>query len=308
MLRILFIILSVQMAFGAGCLEVQGRWVTAGYLAASIAEFRKLPPETHLLSAPWPGSMRILSNRDLIRMAQQHGVGPLEVAREFCIEQATEVMEQSRVATAVEQALATMRDKVPVEVSIVDFYPKKVPFGKLTLVQAGLMSACATGPCSVYRWRGSIQTADGQGIPFKVELRLDVMETVPVARQHFAFGEKIGPNGFLQTQRRVAWRPGHRNVAIDPTGKIARRAIRDGEIIELGNVRTSRDVESGETVELQVRSGDLVLVTQALAVTGGKKGDRVIVRNPSTKKNFAAVVTGPAQAETVAPVSQGDLD
>ena len=85
MLRILFIILSVQMAFGAGCLEVQGRWVTAGYLAASIAEFRKLAPETHLLSAPWPGSKRILSNRDLIRMAQQHGVGPLEVASEFCI-------------------------------------------------------------------------------------------------------------------------------------------------------------------------------------------------------------------------------
>ena len=299
MLRILFIILAAQMAFGAGCLEVQGRWVTAGNLAGAIAEFRKLAPETHLLTAPWTGSKRVLSNRDLVRIAQQHGVGPLEVTREFCIEQATEVMEQSRVATAVEQALAIIRDEVPVEASIVDFYPKKVPVGMLTLGQAGLMSACAAGPCSLYRWRGSIQTADGQGIPFKVELRLEVMETVLIARQHFAFGEKIGPNVFMQTQRRVAWRPGHRKVAIDPAGKIARRAIREGEIIALENLRPSRDVESGETVELQVRSGDLVLVTQALAVTGGKKGERVIVRNPSNKKNFAAVVTGPARAETV---------
>ena len=308
MLIRLFLILIVMEWCSGQCLDVSGRWITAADLGAKIPEFLKLDPAAHILAAPWFRSRRVLSSRDLVRLGLQHDIHLANSPSEVCFEASGEPIAKSQVEMAVAQALASIRGDEAVEVTIVDFSPKRVLHGDLILGHAGLMSACSAGPCNKYKWRGTIKGVDGQNLMFMVELRLEIMETAAIARRQFAFGERIGLNGYLLAERRIAWRPGRTKTRIDPIGKVARRTIREGEVISKENLRLSRDVEAGETVELQVRSGELVLVTQAIAVTGGKQGDRVIVRNISTKKNFAAVVTGPSKAETAAPVAQGDLD
>ena len=306
MLRICLIILAACNC-NSQCLEISGRWVTANDLSSIVPEFRKLDAGTQLIPAPWFHSRRVLSNRELVRLAMQHNFEVHDVPGEVCLEARSVIVTHSTVQNAIEQALAAVRGDAIVEATIIDFNPKKAPVGTLLLGHAGLMSACSAGPCSSYRWRGAIQTADGQSIPFKVELRLEVMETMVIAKRAFSFGEKVSPHGYVSAERRVAWHSGPKREMVNPVGQIVRRAIKEGEIISRENLRRARDVESGESIELEVRSGELVLVTQAHAVTGGKQGDRVIVRNSSTKKNFAAVVTGPAKARTIAPVGQGDL-
>ena len=138
--KLLILLYSVTCAFGAGCLEVSGRWVTAHDFRELIPGFGKLAAETQLLPSPWTHSRRIVSHRELAGLAQKYAVVLSDTQGEICIEAVSLPLERSRVETAVEQELASLRGEEIVEATIIDFNPKKVPVGNLVLGNAGLMS------------------------------------------------------------------------------------------------------------------------------------------------------------------------
>jgi flagella basal body P-ring formation protein FlgA len=51
-----------------------------------------------------------------------------------------------------------------------------------------------------------------------------------------------------------------------------------------------KEVRSGEMVHVRVVDGLAVLSFDAIAAGGGKTGDAIWVRNPSSGKNFRAVI------------------
>jgi flagella basal body P-ring formation protein FlgA len=75
-------------------------------------------------------------------------------------------------------------------------------------------------------------------------------------------------------------------------GRVPRRRIRAGTVILPGMLAAGKEVERGDTVSVDVRSGSARLRFEARAETSGASGDSVKVRNPASGRIFAAVVAG----------------
>jgi flagella basal body P-ring formation protein FlgA len=80
------------------------------------------------------------------------------------------------------------------------------------------------------------------------------------------------------------------------SGKLSRRTIPAGAALTDELLVAPRDVNPGEAVEVQVRSGSAHLKFDARALTGGRDGERILLLNPATGKKFKAVIAGKSRA------------
>ena len=74
-------------------------------------------------------------------------------------------------------------------------------------------------------------------------------------------------------------------------GKVLRRAIPAGSAISASLLEEPKDVERGEMVQVEVRSGAARLKLEGRAQSAGRTGDAIRVRNLSTGKSFSAHVS-----------------
>jgi flagella basal body P-ring formation protein FlgA len=65
------------------------------------------------------------------------------------------------------------------------------------------------------------------------------------------------------------------------------------------------EIARGDSVNVEVRHGGARLSVQAVAESGGRRGDRIALRNPETKRRFLAQVAGKGQAVIEGPSSEG---
>ena len=287
------------------CLMIKGKWVTAGDLTTRIPEFANIGPGIRILAAPMPSIRRFVSNGNLELLAQKHNVGPLQKVQSICLEQATIDIPRDAILQTLEESFKGLDDSKKGTLELLNYYPKRAPEGTIQFQRNGLQTACITGACGTFRWRGSMQLAGGGSLPLTAEVRLMMDETAPVALRNLAVGTKIGPHDFILSEKRIFWHPKTTSPVGILVGQIVCKLVKSGDVISAQSVRMAREVEIGESIELQVHSGNLLLVTQAIAETGGRTGSTVIVSNPNNKKKFAAKVIGQAKAETA---SQGDMN
>jgi flagella basal body P-ring formation protein FlgA len=71
-------------------------------------------------------------------------------------------------------------------------------------------------------------------------------------------------------------------------GRVPRRPIAAGAIITANLLDAPKDVERGDTVEVQVRSGAAHLKLEGRAESAGRRGEAIPVRNLITNKSFSA--------------------
>jgi len=81
-------------------------------------------------------------------------------------------------------------------------------------------------------------------------------------------------------------------TAAEAVGMIAKRALGQGELLNLNCVDGASLVRSGETVRLLVQSGSISMTVLARALQNGKLGDPVKVKNIDSDRVVTAVVTG----------------
>lgn len=77
-------------------------------------------------------------------------------------------------------------------------------------------------------------------------------------------------------------------------GWIARRAIREGEVLRPPAVVPPRAVRQGQTVRVLVAEGGVHLALEGQAMGGGDPGDEVLVRLGPNRR-ITGVITGAAQ-------------
>ncbi len=76
-------------------------------------------------------------------------------------------------------------------------------------------------------------------------------------------------------------------------GKVAAAHTTSRPGYRRGNVRAEpKDVAGGETVHVQAIDGAASILFDAVAQSSGRKGDVIIVHNPSSGKNFRALIDG----------------
>jgi flagellar basal body P-ring formation protein FlgA len=121
-------------------------------------------------------------------------------------------------------------------------------------------------------------------------VRAALLRDVWVARQPLTVGAAFDP-ALLETRRVDLFR--ERDVlpaAVGDHSFIFSRAVSAGRLLTWRDISRRPLVRKGELVEVSAADGLLVVTMKALAMENGAEGDTVTVRNPESRKDFAATV------------------
>lgn len=273
-------------ALAAGCIAVEGDRIRAADLAAAVPAFAALAPGETLGYAPSPGARRMLSPRELERIAGQHGIA-LPAASGVCVERAMERLTEERVLGA----LRTAAENPQARIELLEFSRYPVPRGELEFTRSGYAAPLDSRLPLV--WRGRLKYAGSRSVPVWARVRISVAGTRIVAAEDLPAGRPIQAS---RLRVEAADLPPFGDPGIGAVeaaaGRIPRRSIRAGAPIAANTLDLPKEVERGETVSVEVTSGAAQLSLKAKAETAGRKGDLVMLRNPDNGRRFQGRVEG----------------
>ena len=284
------ILLAIDPAF-CGCVRLGGEEIRARDLAPVVEAFAAADPEAILGLTPAPGVRRVFSLRDLMSAAQRAGIAgkDLPIAG-VCFERALRQLTEQDLTMAMTQAFP---DKT-VRIGIVDYSRYGVPTGQLVFQLAGLSAPPLAQPDAAVLWRGRVLFAGTRSMEIWGRVRISAMTISCLAVTDIQPGKPIAPE-----QIRIAELPHfplRAGVAIvnveSVVGRVARRTIRAGQEIVAQALEEPPEIRAGDTVRVAAVSGNARVSLDAVAASGGRKGDTIVLKNPLTHTSFRAVVDG----------------
>lgn len=280
----------------AACVAVDGEKILARDLAPATEAFRALAPDTDMGYSPAPGARRVLHAAELSRMIARHGGVPGQM-REICIERATEKLTQETIAAALRTAAGNRQATI----ALLDWSRYPVPRGEIQFPLAGITPVHG----GELLWRGYVRYGSSQRCAIWARVRVSLRQPRVVARVALPAGRPILREQ-LQVEEVEASPFGARPVEVMDAvvGRLARRRLAAGAPIFASLLEAPQEIHSGDTVTVEVSSGQARLSFEARADSGGRKGDTIPVRNPATGKSLRARVESAGKA-SIAVAGQG---
>ena len=273
----------------SGCWPVSGDRILARDLAAANPLFLTADPDLPLGFTPFPGTRRTLSGREIAALARKYGlpVAADQVFPNICMERATVPLSAVELKAAVEAAFGI--DGAQME--LLDFSRQLLPPGRLEFKVNELDEPPPGHPETPVTWRGRL-VYDGQhSIAVWAKLRIWIERSAVMAAQDLTSGREIQPQQVQVVRRREF--PSRARFVEKPDqaiGKILSRSLRAGSPIPADALRLPNEIARGDRVQVRVVDGAAHLGFEAVAVSDGRKGDAISLRNPATGKSFRAVV------------------
>src|SRR5260370_27304166 len=158
-MRTIAVLILVTLAARAACISVASDRIVARDLAGAVALLQGLGPETPVGFAPMPGTQRILSGRELVHIAQRHGVivSSGSVIPDVCVQREAHVISRDEMKAALLAALGI----VDADLELVEFTSQALPPGRLEFQRAALNKPPPFAPEAPIIWRGRL-IYDGQ--------------------------------------------------------------------------------------------------------------------------------------------------
>ena len=272
----------------AGCVAVSSDRILARDLRDALPILQELDPATPLGFAPRPGVQRILSPRDLNLIVQNHGLvlsGP--VTSSVCVERAARPILPEEMRAALLLAIG-MTD---VDLEVIEFTSEPRPPGRLEFMPTNLGRPFGENPDKPVVWRGLLRYDSESSLPVWAKVKVSVGSALLVASEDIPAGAIIKATQVKEVHGRQF--PFSALSIQSPQaiiGKITRRNIPEGQKFVVAALDEPTDVARGDRVRVRVLDGSATLSLDAVAQSSGKKGDSILVHNPSTGKNFRAVV------------------
>lgn len=273
----------VLMALAAGCYPVAGPLIQGRDLKNASAGFEQLAADAAIAQAPRPGSRRFFEPDELAGIARAHALPRREFAR-LCFERSSSPLKDPDLIAAMREAL----DAPDAAIEIVAKSQTGVPEGRTVFVRRALPEPSASGGTVV--WHGHV-VYDGGQLPIWAEARIRVRQQRLVAASQLRAGRQVGPGDVRLEEAdgfpsRVPW---VRNPT-EAVGRIVRRPIASGSPVLAGDLEIPKDVEKGQLVSVEVRSGGAIVRTELAAESAGSRGETIRLRNPASGKTFQARV------------------
>jgi flagella basal body P-ring formation protein FlgA len=132
---------------------------------------------------------------------------------------------------------------------------------------------------------------DGEPSPdWTLVLRASLWRDAWAARSPLANGDTFDPS-FLEVRRVDLFRERDAlPAAVGDRSYAMTRAVAAGRLLTWRDVGRRPLVKKGHLVEVSAVEGQLVVTMKALAMENGAQGETVTVRNPESRKDFAAMV------------------
>ncbi len=275
------VLAAMAAAALAGCLAVEpgADSITAGDLARAVPAFRAVPANTVLAFAPAPGVARVFRRAELRRLAVRYGV-PGEPQAEPCFARRQAALDAGRLLAAMQRQLPEAR------IEVVEFTRGPVPAGELEFSPAGLRRMGGEA-----LWTGWVRYAPRLRWTVWARVRVTMTVTRVVAGADLAAGRAIA-SGQLRVEKREEFpEAGTFATTIgECAGKAPRRPVTAGSALRREWLAAPKVVQTGDTVEVEVRNGNAFLKVPGRAEGAGAIGETIPVRNLSSHKRFSARV------------------
>ena len=283
------------------CHPVEGDRVLGKHLAGVLTSFQVLPPGIFLSNMPPFGSKRILHAAELTSLAQRYAIQllPADVPlKDVCFEWPTVSLDSSDVMQAMHESLRNPS----AQIEIAETSLARVPRGHLEFPVETLGRPASPAQKDPVLWRGQVVYGDNHRFIVWAKVRIRVSCQQNVATESLKLGQMIGQSQFrtvpgecFPSRESIAQAPASSATLQSLVGMVTRRAIAAGAEIRPESVGPPNDVNRGDAVRVEVRSGAAHLAFTAKAESGGHSGDFIAVRNPSTNKIFRARIKGKDQ-------------
>ena len=267
------------------CRPVDDR-ILARDLAADIPEFASLPADTILGHAPVPGATRVIRVPELQRLANRYN---LQIANphELCFERTVAPLTADKLLTAMR--LHSEMAQARIELLEHSRYP--VPAGEIVFPLEGLSSNAHPNADAPVTWKGYIRYAQDRRFAIWARVKIRVDQQRLVAAEDLRPGQPIEPG---QVRFENFTGAPARNQGIETldkvVGRLPRRIIRAGSPILLGSIEDPPEVQRGEMVQVEVRSGAARLMLIGRAETDGRRGESISIRNLESGRTFSALI------------------
>jgi flagella basal body P-ring formation protein FlgA len=282
------------------CHALEGGRILARDLAAVLPEFSAAPPQALVGQAPLPGSQRTFHASELRALAHRFEI-PLSSADDICFEWAMQPLDRTRAIAAMQDSLHV----AGVKIEITDMISGTIPAGQLEFPLASLGMPSPTGPSEPVLWRGNV--VYGEGHRFAIWARVNIAAPCRklVAAESLKAGQPIEARQ-IRVNTATCFPVGARDMAIEQIAGMAPiHSIAARTELRLDLLTPPNDINRGDEVRIEVRSGAARLLLTARALTAGRNGDTISVRNPESNRTFQARVTGKGTALVDAGIPKG---
>jgi flagella basal body P-ring formation protein FlgA len=293
MMAILLLLASVALANSA-CIPAAAVRIVAADLRDAVPLFGSLDPATPLAFAPLPGTQRILRAQELTFILQRYGIALDAGTRmqDVCVEREVRPITSAGMKAALVSALGL----TDADIDLIDFSSQGLPPGHLEFHRENLNKPPEAAPLTPVIWRGRLVYDERRSAAVWAKLRLSVEVAWFVASENIPAGAVIRSDQVRRISgRQFPYRPPSLPSPASIVGKVARRNIATGEKFTPGLVDPT-DIQKGDEVHVRVREGLAWLSLDAVARSSGRKGDTILVFNPSSGRNFRAVVLEKGEA------------
>jgi flagella basal body P-ring formation protein FlgA len=288
-MKTIFIFLASAALAQSACLRVAAARIVAADLRDTVQLFGLLDPATPLGFAPLPGTQRILRARELALILQRYGIATDASSRmpDVCVERELRPI----ISADLKAALVAALGLADAEIDLIDFSGQWLPPGRLEFSRENLTRPPEAAPLTPVIWRGRLVYDERHSAAVWAKVRISA------ERAWFVAGENI-PAGAVIRSDQVQTITGRQfpfwalptPSSSSIVGKAARRNIVSGQRFAPGLVNEPEDIQRGDEVHVKLMDGQAWLSLDAVARSSGRKGDTILVHNPSSGRNFRAVV------------------
>jgi flagella basal body P-ring formation protein FlgA len=299
-------ILPFLLALGttpAGCQIVDRDYVVAADLVATAPAFAQMPTDFNLGYLPSSGAARTLHGADLQRIAKNRGIA-IDGLPDVCFQRRTFVPS----AEQIREAMLSSLDLSGAKIEIVSSSQRPVPMGDVVFPREGFQVPQGPSAPVDLLWHGTVRYDNGKTAPVWAKVRITATMTRVIAVKTIPAGKPIQKNQVrLETSEDFPLDETMARSLDDVVNKVPRSVLRAQTPIRKTQVERPPDVAKGDVVTVRVIDGAMRMVLDGTAQAAGVSGAVIMVRNPSSGKDFRAQVTGKDQVTVLIDDAGGQI-
>jgi flagella basal body P-ring formation protein FlgA len=249
--------------------------------------------------APSPGYSRVIERWKLIESAKGQLMG---IQIEFKGEASCRVRPETAVVAGIElqakakQALETQFAGEDVKVRSLGVLDDEiVPRGTTTreLIALPTLASMTGGAGKGRAWTVPVRIVI-DGMPYRTvwsTLEVDLFRLLPVLGRDVPKGDTIGPDDVVLKRTEIKSDAGFNPLTKEMlVGASAKRLLRKDEPVGARDVARQVAVKTGETIDLEIASGQVCVKTRVIALGDGYVGDIIPVQVLASGKQLTATV------------------
>jgi flagella basal body P-ring formation protein FlgA len=280
------------------CVPVTGSRILGADLARVVPALKTLPPDLPIATSPLPGAIRTFPVSELQTLASRFAIRET-VEEDICFRVATESLDRARVIESMMDALkadALKMDalKIPdIRIEVLDATNEPTPVGRIEFRRENLGTPAGPNRNLPIIWRGDVIYAGDRRFAIWAKVRITAPVTRLIAVESLRAGIPI-KSGQIREEVTEAFplSSGRMASLSQIEGLVPLRAIASGAEVRPDDVGQPYEVNRGDLVHVEVRSGAARLALTGRAESAGRVGDLVPVRNIDSSRVFPAVVEG----------------